>query len=56
MNTKQQVRQFFAEGIRARRTGGKPDGAAVTICPEMGRFIQWAMRSLVMAGPAGRLP
>ncbi len=48
-----ELRSMFASGLRARKGGGDANGL---ICPKMAEFRAWAMRSLALDGPKGKLP
>ncbi len=45
------ARQFYAEALRQRRGAG-----CFPTCPDVSDFKRWALRSLGLAGPRGKLP
>ena len=50
---KNELRHMFASGIRARKALGEGNNL---IYPKVGDFLAWAVRSLSMDGPKGKLP
>ena len=50
---KNELRRMFADGIRARKALGEGNNL---ICPKMEDYKAWALRSLSMDGPKGKLP
>ena len=48
-----ELRSMFASGLRARKALG--EGSSL-ICPKVGDYRAWALRSLSLDGPKGKLP
>ncbi len=50
---KNELRSMFASGLRTRKAIGEANDL---ICPKLADFRAWAMRSLALDGPKGKLP